>query len=533
MVLLGLGLKVYSTTGTVGGVGSSSKTWYVSNSGNDVNSGRSEEQAFATISAVNSVMQSGDTVILATDSVWREKLGDDALDNVTITTSGSGDRPIITAYDIADNADFTVDSTFSNVYNISWVPEFGDGTQNSIHGVLVDGIGLQWVASKTICNTTPNSFFTDYASTSGNIISINTGTNPASDGKVYEITRRRDCIALNNFARISNVHTIGNILDDGGIRVKDNSEIIDCLIEWGNNHNVFMGVNGTLSGSILRYNFFDQPPGTPTLFVAFKNVGDTDADITIEDSTFIAGRPSSASYVDTIGVYCHSGDTVGFGDFNLSNCTFSKVLTCGSAQAENLNLVDCTGDPIGNIVSNSHIANNNITRGTYAINGAIWVPAGGTTSTLRGVRIRDDVGEILFQMLFTSNWDVQYCTITIGSSASSIPNDKVFDIAGNATGTLILRNNIVYGITKCITSSSTNITLDASNNIYFRPSFTAAFNWPTVGGNITLAQWKTATGQDANSVFGNPLIADADNGNFTSSNPNAAILNAGAEYYNP
>lgn len=121
--------------------------YYVSNSGNNSNSGTSAGSAWQTISKVNGfTFSSGDTISFKTGDTWNEQLSI-PLSNIYINYYSTGNKPIITGFQTA---------SMSNIGGNLWQATISTGvkTQNTI---LLNGL----IAYKA---RTPNSDYNAIAS---------------------------------------------------------------------------------------------------------------------------------------------------------------------------------------------------------------------------------------------------------------------------------------------------------------------------------------------------------------------------------
>jgi len=79
--------------------------YYISNSGNDSNSGISQATAWATLSKVNnSAFVAGDNVLFKRGDIWREQLiipsSGTSSNPIIFEAYGAGNDPIISAFDL-------------------------------------------------------------------------------------------------------------------------------------------------------------------------------------------------------------------------------------------------------------------------------------------------------------------------------------------------------------------------------------------------------------------------------------------------
>lgn len=199
------------------------KTYYVDSvSGLDANNGLSSAAPFLTITKLLTVLVTGDTVLLARGSRWREALDLGAREGVTIDVYGGGALPII------DGADVIVESwtlVSGNVYRVDVViPESGSANR-CYPGVFEDG-ELLYEYDKTLDSLSveanaiaavqdrEGSFLLwsggSYASgwSAGATLRYYvhpTGSgDPSSNGKVYEHRKRRFTLRTNR-SKISNL----------------------------------------------------------------------------------------------------------------------------------------------------------------------------------------------------------------------------------------------------------------------------------------------------------------------------------------
>ncbi|MEM9805128.1 MAG: hypothetical protein AAF959_07590, partial [Cyanobacteria bacterium P01_D01_bin.56] len=192
--------------------------WFVSSlRGDDSNDGKSFEFPKATIASIQAVLQSNETVVLEDDSFWREEIQIQSLANNTIRRSGTGsERPILDASDVATG--WTLSSGQSSTYELSWIPESGNGVTDARITAYEDGDLLIYRDSISEVELNPGSYTVDgFADTAGNIVYIHPSDSgdPNNNGSTYEVTKRRNCIWCGPGTTVDGVHLRRNINNNG------------------------------------------------------------------------------------------------------------------------------------------------------------------------------------------------------------------------------------------------------------------------------------------------------------------------------
>jgi hypothetical protein len=340
---IGLGLGIQIGRGT-GGSGEPSLDYYVDSvNGSDDNAGTSPASAFASIGKLMTVLGDGDVIGLARGSYWRETIEATTTPNVTITAYGDGTLPSLDCADIATNGDFSLTAETTNVYEIEWVVETG-GDENFI-SIWEDGVRLRWATSVANCDSTPGTFFSTAVGTTFTVYVHPYGsTVPASDGKLYEISRRKYGIHTGTNWLVQNVRTRRNHHNNGSTVLETNSRAEGCIFEDGVKHNA-LGAAGASFKDCIAYKCAYPERGDAILFVGFVLDG-SGSTITFEGCIALIDEDirnfgASTGPGTVTGFYAHTDGTPG-NEFDQASFTGCLAAWCntGIAGADTLVMVE-------------------------------------------------------------------------------------------------------------------------------------------------------------------------------------------------
>jgi hypothetical protein len=494
--------------------------WFVDSvNGNDANDGRSESKPFATLAKLlKSPLKSGDVTYLARGSLWREELLGLPAGSV-VKAYGTGERPIIDGSDIAPNTSFQKAAGLTHVYEIAWTHRFGTDGGKSAHRVWEDGVRLRRAQDLATCDATPGSFYAD-PPTDGGPDTIYVHPSDDSDiptsTHVYELTRRRSAVQLyqyRNQASVYSVHTRRNAHADGSLVV--DGLISDCLAEDGRIHNVF--IRGTCEDTTAWK--IEPPPvfGAATMFVSFEDreqlpgvtyrrchaVADADA----------IGPTGGHNSELAVGFYGHTTGGAQFGTAIYEECS-----TSGAALAfAFLNVTDalyykCSASGGSIVAGGTPDRTLAILGGTFhdMVDGATLVKINEDHGTpakviIRGVRYLEEGGHT------TPIW------INRGGGYTEITRSTFAQLGGGIfwfqKGNFVVKNNIFYGNNVITRVYSSDVSYVADDNLYFNTNLDSPDQliFQIDQGDFTfgLPAWRTAMGQDANSLVADPLFAGA------------------------
>lgn len=233
------GASTASGVGGTGGAGSIADWFVDSVAGSDSNNGTSSSTPFASLATLQTALTANPTlkrISLKGGSTWREALS--VGDGFTISVYGTGactidGTNIFTAW--------TPHATAANVYQTSVTHNSGSNTNRLT--AYCDGVLLKRVADVATCSSTAGSFVDAKASDGSTLtfyIHTPTTTNPASDGHAYEVTVRDIGLAAGSGTITGPIKTQRVISNNGSFTASGTMSQELCV--WGTKHNaLFVG----------------------------------------------------------------------------------------------------------------------------------------------------------------------------------------------------------------------------------------------------------------------------------------------------
>jgi hypothetical protein len=181
-------------------------------------------------------------------------------------------RPRFDCSDVLNNASFTVDGTYSNCHNITISPNI-ETNPAECPGVWVNGKRFAYVATKAECDAAPGTF--THPSASGQtslVLTINPGSDPTSDGKIYRASMRSSAIdaVLADECEFRDLHGKRNYGSYGPFGLGNHAIAERLLCEDGNSHNIYFGAYSVLK-DVEALNCNPGWLGSATMFIGFDN----------------------------------------------------------------------------------------------------------------------------------------------------------------------------------------------------------------------------------------------------------------------
>lgn len=290
--------------------------------GSDVNAGTSPGQALATIGALP-VLVDGMRIGLARGSEWRAEIQSSA-NAVTVGAYGVGARPILNASDVLSSAGWTVvgDGSYSRGVTLP----AGAGFVN----VWEDGAFMTLAASQVACASTPGTYYPTAHAGAITLYMHPASGDPASNGRVYEVTARPTGIHLTGAGcRVKGIHTRRNFSESGSLVMGNRAQMIDARASEGGKHNAFFAY-GRVYGCVFDNAAYNA---SGNLLVAFTDVDGQVA--VVEKSSFSL----AAGQADSIAVFvtaftCHTPSGQRFSGVTLRGNTVTDFKSASFSGAD-------------------------------------------------------------------------------------------------------------------------------------------------------------------------------------------------------
>jgi hypothetical protein len=482
--------------------------YYVSNSGNDSNSGTSESAPWRTLGKVNaSTFKAGDQILFKRGDTWRGLLilpsGGSSGNHVIYGAYGTGNKPRILGSEI--------ETTWTNVSGNIWVSTktFTDPYALSYDGAIYfaekDG-SISWGRVK---KTNTSACVVEYDWTwASNRIYIYSPTNPNTRYSGVEITQRNDCVNMNdrNYITLDGIEVAYAGFHGIGERWPEKN-LTGLLVQ--NCHSHHHGVRGGAgyalevwhSNSLIRNNEFHDS-GRRNLSLNLYGNGATVSNIVIEHNRLYNSNHTTGLDIATDGTSSHSNIT-----FRYNYVSDEIKSDIDNYEVYGSGWVYCAAEGVDNTVNGVYIYNN-------IFNGA----------TNRGISLGETYGPNdvqIYNNVFTGVSQhitgTYHSFILIQGGADAVIKNNIFYNDVN-----VAENNTWYVIGS--TSNAGKITLD--NNLYYNTSASRLMIW--YGTSYGVANWgsyRSVSGQDANSILGkNPLFVSKSDFHLQQTSP---AINAG------
>jgi len=408
----------------------SATNYYLSNSGNDSNSGTDPSSPWQTINKLNSFkgISSGDNVYFNRGDVFYGGIVINS-SGITIDAYGSGANPVITG--------FTTVNSWSNLGGNIWESNSSVSTLSTCNSVLVNGVN-------TPMGRYPNSGYLTYESCSGNTsITSNSLSGMDWTGAVAVIKKERYVIDKNPITSQSGSTLYysngGSNAEAGwGFFIQNDSRTLDQQNEWYYNpSNGKLRIYSSSTPQNVQLASIDN-----LLYSAYKN------NVTIQNLSF-TGANNSAFYIGSCANmeirncstdYCYNGVLgANFGgssnNFRFENCMLNH---------SNNNGINLTNEFTNAFVSNNTIQNSGVLLGMFG--------SGGGTS--QGMNISAPSSTVVNNEVDNSGYigigfNGNYITIknNFVNTFCTLKDDGGGIYSGNnATGNVISGNIVINGI---------------------------------------------------------------------------------------
>jgi hypothetical protein len=488
--------------------------------GNDGTNSNTPVQSISTLQTKALAIGNGVRIKFLDEAVYRAMLDLSTLDNGLV----DGGYSDLNAADVVAGVWSQHDAvTYPNVWNISWTTDY---TVNEGVAMIVDGTMPRWRASIADVNANTNSYHVAAADVSNGspiTVYVNTGGDPNSDGKVYEIMKRRAGIMAKNGFTIRKIISKTQVGNNGSIDVKRDAVVRRSVFAFGHKHNAYL--SSGLFEDVISWDA-DGHSSTQGPFVVNQ------ADPTGLNATFrrcmcllpVLKTNSTAAF------YAH-GNVLKYNEITLEQCVTVNNNSVGAPDCNTMVVTNsyfkltagAGGSTVSNLLSERNIYTNSLQ--TFIFGRHIQVHRNIALSTpTTGTQTLITLGAL-------TSWTLEYstmhggdraCMTTASSSGGAINiNHCVFAFLPNFLHFISIDDTMVY------TGNYNVFSLNGSSQVKFKKGAT---------NYTTLSAWQAATGQDAQSVYLTTaqrtafFLGDPATGDFRI-NPSAQVTGADGTVY--
>lgn len=468
--------------------------WYIDETdGNDANDGKSPATPFKTIARLLTVFSEHQAVALKRGCMWRERL---VIPNSCMVTSyGEGDRPILNALDVIPKASWSKTVGYTNVYQCLITPQWG-GTKDWLN-VYENESYLTRQTSIANVDANPGSMYPS-AKTGTITLYIHTknSDNPATNDKIYEYTHRLNGLDGYNAQNcvIRDIHTKGNLNEDGSLRVGPYSSVLNCKASLGSKHNVYIRRGTTVDGLETRDAYYNL---VATSHVVCNDNSPSGETVVLKNISMYMTDIQWAMH----GISCHRNVSGSYGTVYLKNITgqnmysviSSTILHTGDITIENVTSID-TNFVIQTLPGGKNVYIDGV---TAVGNTSRVLDIGAAIVTAKNFDVNLVCNNSL--LIFSTDAGTLNLSNSVFRGISFTGANRIFYLVNS--GLKITLNNNIYGsgFSTVYFIPTLPVSLVSNNNCFDTEN--SSFN---LGGipYYTVTAWK-GTGQDAASVVGN------------------------------
>lgn len=471
------------------------------NSGDDGNTGRSAAQALQTLAAAEAAAANGEIIGLARGSFWRESLDVSALSGITIMAYGTGDAPWITGMDYVPEASWTnVGGGTPNVYSTSISHDANGANRLRVYKIvtafppaLPQLSQLTAVADLATCNSTPDSFVRVVGS-DGSPVTVYMHPGSGFGTIQYQVTTRTLGIyAGDGTTIIGPIHTGECISNNGSLDLvgRSDSDVKQALAQFGSKHALGIGSGQMLDCIAYYLDAVTAAEPSNTAFVAYVEGG--------TGLTVLFARCGVQGPAPGVDFYAH-GNPTGFDSVTLRQCWTVDT----AAYVSSFDVIE--GGYYSGVLQapfdKGSISETVIRLGTDAVSASIG-PYGDVTVEDTVVICTQRASAEAFRMNQTNAISFSHvalvCDISTGTALNWFAN-------ANSNQDMTMMHSIVYLGLNCmqlVTGGSYvgDFNVFAGYNGYAGGGTDAPYFQVPAGFISSLADWQSATGQDANSVW--------------------------------
>lgn len=469
--------------------------------GDDSNTGLTSALALRTISDLETKgMFDGARIGLAKGSTWREMLDIDN-DNVTIEAYGSGNKPLFDASDEISSGAWSKTDGQTNVYEASLPIDVTTSNGGARYmGVWIDDTRLVQASSLANADSTPGSYYVSSLASSPVTLYVHATDSsvPSADGKTYEYTNRAHGLDTYDATGVTirGIHGRRNFDSYGSIVVGRSGSAYDIQVSEGNTHNILVRANTYVEDLVADEAYANV--GSEIPFVYYENTPPANSTVTCVDCSVTRTSGSGTAF------YGHTGGGSTFKTFTLTNPTVSQAnssIGFNSANTDNFTVTNATVSN-GSTAVKSGAASTTINTlaftPTVAGQAVIQTDTASTTWNITDVTVT--TGSINTGAFFQASHASTTATITGTNYSSDTGKGHIYGIRSTQAGFQLTSTQNSWRANSggiCYSfSNGTNLSYSSDYN-----NFVTQCTFSIAGSNYsTVADYKTGTGQDANST---------------------------------
>jgi hypothetical protein len=471
--------------------------WYLGGPyASDSNTGKSYNEALATVAAVEARLTAGARVGVVPGSYFREQLTI-AHNNVSVKwlTPEPGNEPKFDCSNLIAAGAWTKTGGQTNVYQATVAIE--GAVSKTWVSALEDNTRLTRAVDLAACDATAGSYFPSSDATNGNItlyVHASDNSDPAASGKVYAHACRKYGLFCYNVTgtQITGIETRRNLHDDGSMSLGRSTTVTDCVVRDGTKHNM-LAREGCVLDNVELVDAYYYTNATLLVLYDFDPTG---LDVIIKNCHL-----HRSAYASNYGGFFSEVGGVGYyGTVTYDNCQTENIGTAFSgglgAGAVGLNIINCTASG-----------------GSTGIRVDTAAPC-----TIAGCNMSGTSDRIVHLDEPSPNVTIAGCTFTSLHSAPNVIYSVENGVTLNVSDTVLSGNGDtstkgvnLLGTGKTVTIQRCTMTdgINAIANLLTGETLNIDYNTYKTGMNAQwngvwtpFVDWQAATGQDAHSTVG-------------------------------
>lgn len=348
-------------------------------SGSDTNNGTSIGTPYSTLTPLTQKGNlGGKSIGIKSGTTLYSRLAV-AGGDIRVTSYGGGQTPIIDCRDTISG--FTKTAGYTSIYQKTVALP---GDSKVMGNAWEDSRMLKQVSSLEACDATPGScYVTSWAAASATLyLNTTASSDPGTNGKVYRYSARSNGIQLTGTnARVTNIRTIGNGHQDGGIVAYGTGAVIDGVrCDDGSRQSSLFAPNVTIKNSYFYRGRNDLEDASANGAIIYAPTI-TGTSVSVENTTFEQGDGGAFT-----GISGHGSP----GNQLFASVTYKNCKWLGCSVESGMNATD--GQVVSPVFVNCNVGfgmdvaggTMTLSNGSGTINRLIQCLAGGTVNSNNG-----------------------------------------------------------------------------------------------------------------------------------------------------